>query len=182
MKKLAVLVSEQGSVLNAILEQKLPVAVVASDRTCPALAVAKKANVPVIILDRIFGDGFNRDAFTLDLLYHLRRFDVDLVAMAGFRTILSAFAFEWFPGKILNTHPSLLPAFPGSHAVRDALAYGVKLTGCTVHIATPELDLGPILAQAAVRVADGDTVETLHERIKDRERALYPQVIRTQLN
>jgi phosphoribosylglycinamide formyltransferase-1 len=102
---------------------------------------------------------------------------VDLVAMAGFGTVLTQAVHTAFPGRILNTHPALLPAFPGWHAVRDALADGVSETGCTVHLATLEMDAGPILAQARVPVAEGDTEETVHERIKVVERALYPATI-----
>ena len=94
--------------------------------------------------------------------------------MAGFMTILGRAAFAAFPERILNTHPSLLPAFPGAHAVRDALAFGVKVTGCTVHLATETVDHGPILAQEAVPVLPGDDEATLHERIKAVERRLYP--------
>ncbi|MHB1139313.1 MAG: phosphoribosylglycinamide formyltransferase, partial [Microthrixaceae bacterium] len=104
---------------------------------------------------------------------------IDLVAMAGWGTILGAAAFQAYPGRILNTHPSLLPAFPGWHAVRDALAYGVKVSGCTVHVATEQVDAGPILAQEAVAVLDGDDEATLHERIKVVERRLYVDTIRT---
>jgi phosphoribosylglycinamide formyltransferase-1 len=107
----------------------------------------------------------------------LRGWDVDLVAMAGFGTILGRGMFEAFPERIVNTHPALLPAFPGWHAVDDALAFGVKVTGCTVHVATEEVDAGPILAQEAVPVLPDDTVETLHERIKGVERRLYVQTI-----
>jgi phosphoribosylglycinamide formyltransferase-1 len=108
----------------------------------------------------------------------LREHRVDLVAMAGFGTILGQAIHDAYPGAIVNTHPALLPSFKGWHAVEDALAYGVKVTGCTVHLATLEVDEGPILAQEAVPVLDGDTVETLHERIKDVERRLYPKVLR----
>ena len=102
---------------------------------------------------------------------------VDTVAMAGFMTILGPAAFGTFPDRILNTHPSLLPAFPGAHAVRDALAYGVKVTGCTVHLATEQVDHGPILAQEAVPVLPDDDEAALHERIKAVERRLYPRII-----
>ncbi len=102
---------------------------------------------------------------------------VDLVAMAGFGTVLTQAVHDAFPGRILNTHPALLPAFPGWHGVRDALAAGVHETGCTVHLATLEMDAGPILAQRAVPVRPEDTEETLHERIKVVERALYPETV-----
>ena len=108
----------------------------------------------------------------------LKAHGVDLVAMAGFGTVLTGPVFDAFPGRILNTHPALLPAFPGWHAVEDALAAGVAVTGCTVHIASIETDAGPVLAQEEVPVLPGDTVEALHERIKQCERQLYPQVIK----
>src|SRR6476469_3416118 len=97
--------------------------------------------------------------------------------MAGFGTIVPAVAGA-YPGRVLNTHPALLPAFKGWHPVKEALEYGVKVTGCTVHLATEEVDAGPILAQEAVPVLPDDTEESLHERIKDVERRLYPQTIR----
>jgi phosphoribosylglycinamide formyltransferase-1 len=99
--------------------------------------------------------------------------------MAGFGTILSQAIHDAYPGRILNTHPALLPAFKGWHAVEDALAAGVKVTGCTVHVATLEVDTGPIVAQEAVPVLADDTKETLHERIKAVERRLYPDTIRS---
>ena len=98
--------------------------------------------------------------------------------MAGFMTVLAPPMFDVYAGRVLNTHPSLLPAFPGAHAVRDALAFGVKVTGCTVHLATERMDDGPILAQEAVPVLPGDTEASLHERIKAVERNLYPTVLK----
>jgi phosphoribosylglycinamide formyltransferase-1 len=98
--------------------------------------------------------------------------------MAGFMRILDKPVFDAFPGRVLNTHPSLLPSFRGAHAVADALEAGVKVTGCTIHVAVPEVDAGPILAQEAVEVLAGDTVERLHERIKAVEHWLYPETIK----
>ena len=98
--------------------------------------------------------------------------------MAGFGTILSNPFFDAYEGRVLNTHPSLLPSFPGWHAVRDALQHGARITGCTVHIATLEVDAGPILAQAAVEIRDDDDEASLHERIKLVERDLYPTTIK----
>jgi phosphoribosylglycinamide formyltransferase-1 len=125
-----------------------------------------------------YGADFDRDAYTKQLVTLLEQHDVELVVMAGFGTVLGAPAFDAFPGHVLNTHPALLPSFKGWHAVRDALAYGVKVTGCTVHVATPEVDHGPILAQEAVAVLADDTEATLHERIKQVERRLYIQTVR----
>ena len=103
---------------------------------------------------------------------------IDFVAMAGFMTILDSVIFDDYGSKILNTHPSLLPSFKGDHAVRDALAFGAKVTGCTIHVATEKLDDGKILAQEVVPVFGDDTEDTLHERIKRVERVLYPRTIR----
>ena len=104
--------------------------------------------------------------------------DVDLVVMAGFMTVLEKPIFDAYEGRVLNTHPALLPSFRGAHAVRDALAYGVKVTGTTVHVATVDVDDGPILAQEAVPVLPDDDEASLHERIKAVERRLYPATIR----
>jgi phosphoribosylglycinamide formyltransferase-1 len=132
-----------------------------------------------VLLERpSFGPDFDREAYTAEVVAVLRDHDVDLVVMAGWGTILAPPMFDAFGGRILNTHPALLPAFKGWHAVRDALAAGVKVTGCTVHVATPEVDEGPILAQEAVPVEPGDTEESLHERIKAVERRLYVRTIR----
>jgi phosphoribosylglycinamide formyltransferase-1 len=135
--------------------------------------------VPGVLVARgSYGANFDRDAYTKELVALLEEHGIDLVVMAGFGTVLGAAVFEAFPGRVLNTHPSLLPSFKGWHAVRDALAHGVKVTGCTVHVATPEVDHGPILAQEAVPVLPGDTEATLHERIKQAERRLYVKTIR----
>jgi phosphoribosylglycinamide formyltransferase 1 len=174
-----VLASGSGTILQALLDSGLPVEVVVVDRPCPATERAGAAGVPVEFVERrSFGPDFDRVAYTHRVVDALKRHDVDLVAMAGFMTVLEKPVHDEFDGRILNTHPSLLPAFKGAHAVEDALAAGVKITGCTVHVATLELDDGPILAQEAVAVLDGDTVDTLHERIKEVERRLYPRVVR----
>ncbi len=108
----------------------------------------------------------------------LKGCDVDVVAMAGFGTILGRAAHDAYPGRILNTHPALLPKFKGWHAVEEALSAGEVETGCTVHLATIDVDDGPILAQEIVKILPGDTAATLHERIKAVERRLYPETIR----
>lgn len=176
------LASGSGTILQAILDASLPVAVAVVDRACPAVDRADAAGVPVELVEReSFGDDFDRDGYTHRVVDALKRHEVDLVAMAGFGTILSQEVHDAYPARILNTHPSLLPAFKGWHAVRDALAAGVDVTGCTVHLATLEVDEGPILAQQEVPVMAGDTETSLHERIKEVERDLYPEVIRQQL-
>jgi phosphoribosylglycinamide formyltransferase 1 len=177
----AVLVSGSGTILEAILGAGVPVAVVAADRPCRGLEVAASAGVEAVLVDRRdwggFAPGFDRLAYTQALTAALVGRRVDLVCMAGFGTVLDAPVHDAFPGRMLNTHPSLLPAFPGWHAVRDALAAGVGESGCTVHLATLELDAGPVLAQEVVPVLAGDTEEALHERIKTVERRLYPATI-----
>jgi phosphoribosylglycinamide formyltransferase-1 len=179
--RLAVLVSGSGTILRAMFEAGLPVTTVLADRRCPALALAEEYGAAPELVDRNtyggFGSEFDREGFTTTVTATLVAHQVDLVAMAGFGTILTAGVHAAFPNRILNTHPALLPLFPGWHGVRDALAAGVSQTGCTVHLATLEMDAGPILAQEVVRVLAGDTEETLHERIKVVERTLYPATV-----
>jgi phosphoribosylglycinamide formyltransferase-1 len=180
--RVAVLVSGAGTILEALVAEGVPVDLVVADRPCRGLDVAAGAGLPTELVDRHrfggFGPGFDREAYSAELAAVLGRHHIDLVVMAGFGTVLSAPAHEAFPGRILNTHPALLPAFPGWHAVEEALAAGAEVTGCTVHIATMEMDAGPVLAQEEVAVRPGDTVATLHERIKEVERRLYPATIR----
>ncbi len=177
--RVGVLVSGTGSILDTFLADGIPVAVVAADRPCRALGRAADAGVAAELVARDrFDAGFDRDAYSARLAAALRRHEVDLVAMAGFGTILSQPMHDAFPGHILNTHPALLPAFKGWHAVREALAAGVEVTGCTIHVAGLEVDTGPVLAQAEVPILDGDDEATLHERIKDVERPLYSRTLR----
>jgi len=171
--RIGVLASGGGSNLEAILQAGLPVVVVVVDRPCRATSVAEGAGVPSALVAR----RPDRLAFTHDVVDALQAHDVEVVVMAGFMTILDKPVFDAYEGRVLNTHPSLLPAFRGAHAVEEALAAGVKVTGCTVHVATLEVDCGPILAQEAVPVLDGDTADTLHERIKAVEHRLYPETI-----
>ena len=177
--RLGVLASGAGTILRAILDAGVTVQAVILDRPCAAEDLALNAGVDCEVVAReSFGREFDREAYTARIVDALKRHQIDVVAMAGFGTVLAPSIFEVYPGRILNTHPALLPAFKGWHAVRDALAAGVKVTGTTVHIATEEVDAGPILAQEAVPVEPGDTEETLHEKIKQVERRLYPETIR----
>ena len=176
--QIAVLASGSGTLLHAMLADGLIVALVVADRPCRALDIAAEQGVPIELVERTeWGPSFDRAAYGDQLVKVLRAHGVDLVVMAGFGTVVPTLPAA-FPGRVLNTHPALLPAFKGWHAVRDALAHGVKVTGTTVHVATAEVDDGPILAQEAVPVLPGDTEETLHERIKQVERRLYPATIR----
>ncbi|MBT95388.1 MAG: phosphoribosylglycinamide formyltransferase [Acidimicrobiaceae bacterium] len=172
--RIAVLASGSGTILQAIIQASIPLEVLVTDRECRAEKIAAQNNLTHIRIKRdSYGKDFNRDAYTCEVRDTLIEHKIDLVAMAGFGTILNKPIYEDFNNRILNTHPSLLPSFPGWHAVEEALTYGVKVTGCTVHIATEEVDAGPILAQEAIQVLKGDTKGTLHERIKEVERRLY---------
>jgi len=154
------------------------VVVVVVDRPCRATEVAARADVEAELVERdSYGDDFDRVAYTNRVLDALVRHKVELVVMAGFGTILAKPVHDAYGGRILNTHPSLLPAFPGWHAVEEAMSAGVGVTGCTVHLAIDEVDAGPILAQESVPVLADDTIEVLHERIKTVERHLYPATI-----
>jgi formyltetrahydrofolate-dependent phosphoribosylglycinamide formyltransferase len=182
-RRLGVLASGSGTILQTLIDAELPIAVVIADRPCVALERAERAGIPAELVERTtFGADFDRAAYTQTVVDVLLKYDVDLVAMAGFGTIFDQPIHDAFPNAVVNTHPSLLPDFKGWHAVEDALAAGVAVTGCTVHVATLEVDEGPILAQEQVPVRPDDTVETLHERIKDVERRLYPEVLRSLLD
>src|SRR5215207_2053208 len=165
--RIAVLASGSGTLLHAILADALSVAVVVADRPCRAVEIAAEQGVPAELVERTeWGHAFDRAAYTERVVKVLHAHDVDLVVMAGFGTVVPGLA-DAYPGRVLNSHPALLPAFKGWHAVREALAAGVMVTGTTIHVATAEVDDGPILAQ-----------DTLHERIKRVERRLYPATIR----
>lgn len=174
------LASGTGSLLNSLLEAAVgdyPARVVAVgvDRDCRAAKIAADAGIPSYTVR--LGEFPDRDAWDTALAEATAAHQPDLVVSAGFMKILGAQFLSRFPGRVINTHPALLPAFPGAHAVPDALAYGVKVTGCTVHVVDAGVDTGPILAQQAVEVRDDDDEETLHERIKVVERRLLVDVL-----
>ena len=172
--RVGVLASGSGTLLEAILGAGVPVDLVVTDRRCRAMELVPDRTV---LLERTdFTKSFDRDGYADQLVAILHDREIDLVAMAGFGTVVPK-AVPAFRGLMLNSHPALLPAFKGWHPVRDALAFGVKVTGTTIHVVTEELDEGPILAQEAVPIVPGDTEETLHERIKVVERRLYPDTI-----
>jgi len=164
-----------------MIEAGLAVALVVSDRPCRGLDVARERNIPALLIDREqfggFSPSFDREAYTDALTRELVEDRIDLVAMAGFGTVVTGIFHQAFPGRVLNTHPSLLPAFKGWHAVAATLKAGASESGCTVHVATEVLDDGPILAQRRVEVLPTDDEASLHERIKTVERALYPTVV-----
>ncbi len=176
--RVAVLASGTGSLLESILESGVPVDLVVVDRPCRAIDIAKGHGVEAVLVEReSFGGDFDRVAYTESVVDRLDDAEIDLVVMAGFGTVFDKPIFDAYAGRIINTHPALLPAFKGWHAVDEAIAAGVKVTGCTVHVATLEVDSGPILAQEAVDVLPDDDVGTLHERIKVVERRIYVNAI-----
>lgn len=176
--RLAVLASGSGTILDAMARGELPISLVLVDRPCKAEKVAADYGLACELVERTsFGPDFDRVHYTYQVTERLQAAQIELVAMAGFGTVLDQPIQDAYGGRILNTHPSLLPAFPGWHAVQDAMDYGVKVTGCTVHVATLEVDAGPILAQQAVAVEPHDTVDALHERIKTLERDLYVRTV-----
>ena len=175
-----VLASGTGSLLRSLLDATggdFPAAIVAVgvDRDCPAVEIAAAASVPTFI-ERL-RDYPDRHAWDAAIAKATASYQPDLIVSAGFMKILGPQFLSRFMGRILNTHPALLPAFPGAHAVPDALAYGVKVTGCSVHLVDAGTDTGPILAQQPVPVLDDDDEATLHERIKVVERQLLVDVL-----
>lgn len=180
--RLVVLVSGTGSNLAALLAVHDDPAFggrvvgVVSDRPgIAALEIAREAGVPTAVVAlRDFDD---RQAWDAALTETVAVFSPDLVVLAGFMKLVGSSFLGRFGGRIVNTHPALLPAFPGAHGVRDALAYGVKVSGCSVIVVDEGIDAGPILAQEAVAVLDDDDEATLHERIKVVERALLVDVV-----
>ncbi len=176
--RVVVLVSGSGTLLQALLDADLPARVVAvgADRTGIAgLERAERAGVPTFtVRTRDYADRAEWDAALADAV---AAHEPDLVVSAGFMKILGPAFLARFGGRVVNTHPALLPAFPGAHAVADALAHGVKVTGSTVHLVDGGVDTGPIIAQEAVEVAPGDDEAALHERIKVVERRLLVDVV-----
>ena len=181
MIKLAVLCSGRGTDLQSIIdaiergELDAKISVVLTDKpNVKALERAEVAGIKNICVDR--KNFSSRADFEAELLKHLD--GVDLVILAGFMRILSADFVRQFPNRIMNIHPSLLPSFPGAHAHRDVLAYGAKISGCTVHFVDEGTDSGPIILQAAVEVRENDTEETLAARVLEQEHKIYPRAIK----
>ncbi len=180
--RVGVLVSGTGTLLQAILDgqdDSYEVAVVVSDRPgIQGLARAQAAGVEVLVIDFAVYGKERRPEFSSQVAGALRDRGCELACSAGFMRILSPNFFEILGAPYINSHPALLPSFPGAHGVRDALNYGVKVSGTTIILADVSTDGGPVIAQEAVRVEPDDTEQTLHERIKAVEQRLYPEVIR----
>jgi phosphoribosylglycinamide formyltransferase 1 len=174
---IGVLVSGEGTNLQALLDAGLPVVAVASDNTkAKGLDRAAKAGIEAGAFPA--AEFESRERRDQELAEWLGERGVELVVLAGYMRLLSEPFLDRFPGRILNVHPSLLPSFPGAHAVEDALAHGVKVTGATVHFVDQGIDTGPIVLQEAVAVHEGDSPESLHERIQAVEHRLLPQAVR----
>lgn len=178
--RVVVLASGTGTLLSALLaaaqgEYPARVVAVGVDRNCPAVDIAESAGVTSYCAR--LKDYPNRSGWDSALAEATAVHRPDLVVSAGFMKILGPQFLSRFSGRVVNTHPALLPAFPGSHAVADSLDHGVRVTGCTVHLVDAGVDTGPILAQQAVAVRDDDDVASLHERIKAVERRLLVDVL-----
>jgi phosphoribosylglycinamide formyltransferase-1 len=176
--RFAVLVSGQGSNLQALIDAAIApaeLAVVISNKPgVPALARAERAGIATEVVPHA---GLDRPAFEANLLAVLGHHAIDAIVLAGFMRILTAEFVARFPERIINTHPSLLPAFPGADAPAQAIAHGVKLSGCTVHFVDASLDGGPIIEQVPVLVADDDDAASLHARIQREEHRVLPIVV-----
>jgi phosphoribosylglycinamide formyltransferase 1 len=178
--RVVVLASGTGSLLASLIgaavgDYPARVVAVGADRDCRATEIAASAALPTFTVR--LGDHPDRDAWDAAITEAAAAHSPDLIVSAGFMKILGRQFLSRFYGRILNTHPALLPAFPGAHGVADALSYGVKVTGCTVHLVDAGTDTGPIVAQQSVPVLDGDDEQTLHERIKITERQLLVDVV-----
>lgn len=179
MKSLVILISGRGSNMQALMEANLPAriaAVISNKPEAPGLETARSRGYETIVLDpRSYPD---REAFDQKLAAAIDAYAPDLVALAGFMRLLGDNFVSRYKGRLINIHPSLLPAFPGLHPHRQALKEGVKVHGCTVHFVTAETDRGPIIIQAAVQVMPDDTEETLAARVLRQEHRIYPEAVR----
>lgn len=182
MKRLAILLSGRGSNFEALADNvaagsiEAEIAVVISNRPeAPGLERARARSLPAVCIP---SKGLDREVYDRMVVAELNQRRVDLVCLAGFMRLLSAGFIRAFPERILNIHPSLLPAFPGLEAQHQALEHGVKVSGCTVHFVDEKLDAGPILLQAAVPVLDEDTAESLSARILKEEHRIYSEAVR----
>jgi len=181
--KLAVLVSGRGSNLQAIIDsiekEELDVSisiVISNTKDAIALKQAEKHNIKTIFIDP--ASYLNKVAYDRALIDKLKEFSIDLICLAGYMRILGEEVIQTFKEKIINIHPSLLPAFPGLNAQKQALEYGVKFSGCTVHFVDSGIDSGPIILQTAVPIYDNDDEKSLSERILEQEHHLYPKAIK----
>jgi len=181
--KAAVLISGRGSNLGALIaacaDPGFPaqlILVISNVADAPGLAHAKAAGIATVVIDHRQHD--SREAFDAAMDARLHEADAELICLAGFMRVLSAGFVRRWQGRLINIHPSLLPSFKGTHVHEQAIAAGVRISGCTVHYVTPELDSGPVIAQAAVPVHGGDSVDTLAARVLEAEHRLYPMALK----
>ena len=181
VQRVAILVSGSGSNMEALaahlanVKETEVVGVVSNREGVQAEERARRLSVPYVVIPH--GEFSSREAFEGALLRQLRDWAVDWVCLAGFMRVLTASFIARYPNRIVNIHPSLLPSFPGLRAIEQALDYGVKVSGCTIHLVTPEMDAGPIVAQATVPVLSADCSKTLGSRIQAEEHTLYPRAM-----
>jgi phosphoribosylglycinamide formyltransferase-1 len=175
--RIVVLASGAGSLFRSLIEARdalgIDIVGLIADAQVPAVDIAREFNITAFVIPV----GADRAKWNTDLVIALRDLDPDLIVSAGFMRVLGPTVVDEFEGRIINTHPALLPLFPGAHGVRDALAAGVSVTGTTVHFVDAGVDTGRIIAQAEVPVLEDDTEASLHERIKVEERALLVEVV-----
>ncbi|MEQ1914923.1 MAG: phosphoribosylglycinamide formyltransferase [Sideroxydans sp.] len=179
MKKIVILISGRGSNMEALLKAQLPckiAAVISNKADATGLAIAQQYGITTAAISH--KDFASREDFDAALAQQIDRFQPDFVVLAGFMRILTAGFVNHYAGRLINIHPSLLPAYTGVHTHERALADGVRIHGCTVHFVTAELDHGPIIVQAAVPVLPGDTVQSLSARVLQQEHQIFPQAIR----
>ena len=181
-QRFAVFISGQGSNLAAIIEAykkgvivSEPVLVISSRHEAPGLEKARRAGLKTVVCAP--EDYTNAQSVDRDMAAHLKREQADFIVLAGYMRLLTPFFVKKFRDRILNIHPSLLPAFKGRHAIQEAFQYGVKVTGVTVHFVTEKMDSGPIILQEPVKIGNDDTLETLEQKIHRVEHRIYPKAI-----
>ncbi|QRN40606.1 MAG: phosphoribosylglycinamide formyltransferase [Neisseriaceae bacterium] len=178
-KKIVILISGNGSnmkaIVNANIKNATIVAVISNNENAPGISWAEQQGLNAISLNH--QSFVSREAYDSTLIKLIDQFEPDLVVLAGFMRILSESFCEHYKNRLMNIHPSLLPAFPGLNTHKNAIESGCKIAGCTVHFVTPKLDSGPIIAQAAVPITSGDTAETLAKKVLSCEHIIYPMAI-----
>jgi phosphoribosylglycinamide formyltransferase-1 len=182
IQRFAVFISGKGSNLQAIIDAVKAgeihaelALVLSSNDNAYGLKRAEEAGVKTLVINP--KDYTNPQSADRDIVIHLKHEHIDFIILAGYMRILTPYFIKCYPNKILNVHPSLLPAFKGATAIKDAFTYGAKVTGVTIHFVNEKMDSGPIIAQDAVRIAEDDTLETLEEKIHKLEHRLYPKAV-----
>lgn len=179
-KNVAIFVSGSGTNLQAIIDAKIESAniavVVCNKPQAFAIERANKHNIPVVIVDHRNFE--TRELFEEEIIRSITSFNIDLVVLAGFMRVLTSHFVNHYKNRIINLHPALLPSFPGIHSARQALDYGVKITGCTVHFVDDGVDTGPIILQSAVFIENDDTEQSLLDKIHKKEHEIFPEAVK----